>query len=158
MWIGGFEPSVIRSRCPRSRARCRKPDRAVNGIDDGAVAAYGNALVDGGVDLAVAVGVKISGAPAFGLLHVAGLVVHLGVEPAKGLCAGPAEIQRVVLVKAELEMVRVEAGVNGSELLCLGIVDCRLFASRRQSGNTGRTANSILVCRNRNWQTGERST
>src|SRR4029079_13401954 len=70
------------------------------------------------VELAVAVGVEHEREPARRLLGIAGLVEHLGVDPAGDLTgAGPP--QRVVGVITELRMVRAKAGVD--ELVFLGL-------------------------------------
>ena len=63
------------------------------------------------VALAVAVGVEDERRPALRLRRVAGLVEHLGVDPA-GHRPGAAEPQRVVGVVAELQVMRAEAGVD----------------------------------------------
>ncbi len=77
------------------------------------------------VELAVAVGVEHERRPALRLLGAAGLVEHLGVEPAgdRPAAAGP---QGVVLVEAELQMMRAEAGIDEGELLRLRIVHRQL--------------------------------
>ena len=62
-------------------------------------------------DPPVAGGVDDGGAPALRGLRVAGLLVDPGVDPADDV-AYRAEVQRVVLVEAELQMVGVEAGVD----------------------------------------------
>ena len=68
-------------------------------------------------DAPVAGGVDDGRAPALRRLLVAGLGVGLRVHPADDV-AHRAQVQRVVLVEAELQMVRVEAGVD--ELHVLG--------------------------------------
>src|SRR5262249_13293770 len=72
------------------------------------------------VDLAVAVGVKHEWRPALCLGGIAGLVPHLGVDPA-GYHAGAGEPQCVVGVVAELRMVSPEASIDEAVLHCLGI-------------------------------------
>src|SRR6202158_4916310 len=109
-----------------------KPDRAVRGVDDGTVAIHGNSLVDRRVNFSIAVGVEVGGTPSLSLLCVSCLIINPGIEPAEGLPARPAKVQGVVFVEAELEMVRVEAGVDGIEFLRLGIVDSSVLARRRQ--------------------------
>jgi hypothetical protein len=96
-------------------------DRAVDRARHDRVEAAGDALVlaridrlvrlDIGVALAVAVGVEHQCRPALRFRGIAGLVEHFGVEPADD---GPtaARPQRVVLVEAELQMMRVETGVD----------------------------------------------
>ena len=75
------------------------------------------------VALAVAVGVEHQRGPALRLLDVAGLVEHLGVDPADiaAAAAGPHP-QRLVGVVAELQMMRAEAGLVGGVLAGLRIV------------------------------------
>jgi hypothetical protein len=67
--------------------------------------------LDIGVARAVALGVEHQGGPALRLGGIAGLVEHLGVEPADNRAAA-ARSQSVALVKAEMQIVRVEAGVD----------------------------------------------
>ena len=63
------------------------------------------------VALAVAVGVEDKRRPPLRLHRIAGLVEHLGVEPAdhRAAAAGP---QRVVGVVAELQVMGLEARVD----------------------------------------------
>src|SRR6266849_3432823 len=113
---------------PRRRVGGGKPDRSVRGVDDGAVTIHGEALVNRRINLAVAVGIEVGRTPALGLLRVSCLIKDPSVEPAESLPARSAKEKRVVLVEAELEMVRVKAGIDGSEFLRLGIVDGGVLA------------------------------
>ena len=75
------------------------------------------------VALAVAVGVEHQRGPALRLLDVAGLVEHLGVDPADiAAAAAGAHPQRLVGVVAELQMMRTEAGLVGGVFAGLRIV------------------------------------
>jgi hypothetical protein len=57
------------------------------------------------------------------LLDVAGLVQHLGVDPADiAAAATGAHPQRIVGVIAELQMVRAKAGLVSGVLAGLGII------------------------------------
>ena len=69
----------------------------------------------GGVPLAVAIGVEHQRGPALRLRGVPGLVEHLGIEPADDRTAAARPLF-VVLVEAELQMVRVKAGIDESIL------------------------------------------
>src|SRR6267142_1750368 len=72
---------------------------------------------------AVAVGVEHQRGPALRLLDVAGLVEHLGVDPADVSSSAPgARPQRLVGVVAKLQMMRAEAGLIGGVLAGLRIV------------------------------------
>jgi hypothetical protein len=87
------------------------------------------------VALAVAVDVEHERRPTLRLRRIAGLVEHLGVDPA-GNWAGAAEPQRVIGVVAELKVVGGKAGVDEAVLHRLGVehrhLACRLF----QRGNS----------------------
>ncbi len=75
------------------------------------------------VALAVAVGVENERGPALRLLDVAGLVEHLGVDPADvAAAAAGAGPDRLVGVVAELQMMRAEAGLIGGVLAGLRVV------------------------------------
>ena len=75
------------------------------------------------VTLAVAVGVEHQRGPALRLLDVAGLVEHLGVDPADiAAAAAGAGPDRLVGVVAELQMMRAEAGLVGGVFAGLRIV------------------------------------
>src|SRR5258707_12984432 len=72
---------------------------------------------------AVAVGVEHQRGPALRLLDVAGLVEHLGVDPADvAAAAAGAHPQRLVGVVAELQVMRAEAGLIGGVLAGLRVV------------------------------------
>ena len=118
----------------RARAAAqRAPDRAVgrarhHGVEgraDAHVLARLLRLAGLGVlvALAVAVGVEHQRGPALRLLDVAGLVEHLGVDPADvAAAAAGAHPQRLVGVVAELQMMRAEAGLVGGVFAGLRIV------------------------------------
>ena len=75
------------------------------------------------VALAVAVGVDHQGGPALRLLDVAGLVEQLGVDPADvAAAAAGRHPQRLVLIVAELQVMRAEAGLVGGVLAGLRVV------------------------------------
>ncbi len=75
------------------------------------------------VALAVAVGVDNQRGPPLRLLDVAGLVEHLGVDPADiAAAAAGARPDRFILVVAELEVMRAEAGLVGGVFAGLGII------------------------------------
>src|SRR5207253_4707762 len=76
------------------------------------------------VALAVAVGVEDERGPTLRLHFVAGLLVHLYVDPAgrTALRAACAEPQRVVGVETELQVMRREARADHLEFLRLRII------------------------------------
>ena len=88
------------------------------------------------VALAVAVGVEHERRPALRLRRVAGLVEHLGVEPADHAAPPPLRPQRVVGVVAELQVVRLEAGVDEACTSSSWDRTSRARRSRRSSGNS----------------------
>ncbi len=78
------------------------------------------------VALAVAVGVDDHRRPALRLRGIAGLPIHLGIDPADHgeiALAVVAQPQRVVGILREVEMVGAEAGVDERELLGGGVID-----------------------------------
>ena len=110
-------------------AERRSPDRPIRGRRDG-VETVGDPLVLRGVErlvrldvrvaFAVAVGVEHERGPALRLFLVAGLVEHLGVQPAHDLAAA-ARPQRAVRVFREHQVVGPETGADVCELLGLRI-------------------------------------
>ena len=111
-------------------AAIRAPDRSVLRVRHDGVEADVHPLVlrrihrliglDIGVALAVAVGVEHERRPPLRLPDVAGLVVHLRVDPSEDVAAA-AEPDGVVRVEAEFRMVRPETGVERRVLARLRI-------------------------------------
>ena len=142
---GGLEPGASRTTAPGTPSD-RAPHRSVHRARHHGVEPGVDALVLGRIDrlfgfdvrvaLAVAVGVQHQRRPALRLRRVAGLVEHLGVEPADHRAAA-ARPQRLVGVVAELRMVRREAGVDERVLLA---------SSDRASRGGGRRAPSGTPC------------
>ena len=102
------------------------------------------------VALAVAVGVEHQRGPALRLLDVAGLVEHLGVDPADiAAAAAGAHPQRLVGVVAELQMMRAEAGLVGGVLAGLRIVHRHPAVGAVERELNGRRMASSPSCRSR---------
>ena len=140
------------------------PDRIVDRARLDAIERRHHPLVLGGVErlvgldvlvaFAVAVGVEDDWGPTLRLHLVAGLFIHFGVEPADHAALGRpgAGPQRVVGVLAEIEVMRLEAGVDERPLAGLRVVHRELPAGlveRRDLG--GRMVRALLaevgVCR-----------
>src|SRR5262249_30648943 len=80
------------------------------------------------VALTIAIGVENDRRPALRLHLVAGLFVHLRVEPAHNAALRPAlaEPQRAVRIMAEIKVMGREAGSDGDPLAGLWIVHRKL--------------------------------
>ena len=123
-------------RAPQ-RAVDRRPGDAVEAERDARVLAVVGRparLAIAFVALAVAVGIDDQRGPALRLRGVAGLEIHLGVEPADHgqiVLAVVGEPKRVVGVLGEVEVMRAEAGIDVRPLLRLRIVERELPAALR---------------------------
>ena len=124
-WIDADDRAGVAAQRAPHRAVGRARHHGVEGRADALVLARLLRLAGLGVlvALAVAVGVEHQRGPALRLLDVAGLVEHLGVDPADiATAAAGAHPQRLVGVVAELQMMRAEAGLVGGVLAGLRIV------------------------------------
>src|SRR6185436_10327154 len=109
----------------------RAPDAAVRMWNHAVEQADANRLIDGLVNLAVAVDVEPRLAPALSRTRVAGRFELPGVHPANRSAERPIAVNRLVGIRRKLHMMHVETDVDLFELLRLRVVVLNLPETRR---------------------------